>query len=501
MPDKPETPVSPQMLADRYVLGNVISRGGMAEVWQARDDVLARTVAVKILRQDLAGDDTFVERFKREALAAARLTHPNIVAIYDTGSDLEDGAPRHYIVMEHCGGGTLRAIVDGAPVDAERMINLIGPVCDALEYAHANGIVHRDLKPENVLVSHQGTLKVADFGIAKAAFARGDITTTGTIIGTVTYISPEQASGVEPDHRSDIYSLGVVVYEALVGRPPFKEETDIATALAHLNNEPPPLRSIKAGIPRALDTAVLKALAKDPDDRYSSAGEMHAALEATLDSGSTQVLRVRQRSVARSEPSDPGPGSRKGLWLGLAAIVAGLLLLFIALNSVGENNSTDERDDRRQEQPGGGGSAAGEIAVEAAEDFDPHADGAEHPDEVGLATDQNPSTAWSSETYQDALTLVKPGVGLIFDLGSSKEVSEVVVDLGGAGYALELRASDEKGADENAFEEVGSTAASAGSERFRFEPVSARYWLVWITGLPGGSGGSASIAEVKFIGP
>lgn len=489
------------MLADRYVLGNLISRGGMAEVWQARDDVLARTVAVKILRQDLAGDDTFVERFKREALAAARLTHPNIVAIYDTGSDVEDGAPRHFIVMEHCDGGTFRSIVDGAPVDAERVIGLLSPVCDALDYAHSHGIVHRDLKPENVLVSHQGALKVADFGIAKAAFARGDITTTGTIIGTVTYISPEQASGVEPDHRTDIYSLGVVVYEALVGRPPFKEETDIATALAHLNNEPPPLRSIKAGVPRALDAAVLKALAKDPADRYSSAGEMQAALEATLDSGSTQVLRVRQRSsYSESSSRLQGSNPRRGLLVGLAALVAVIAILFFAMDDDGENELVD-RGREEQEEPGDGGSGAATLMVEAAEDFDPHADGAEHTDEVPLAVDGDPGTAWSSETYQDALSLVKPGVGLVFDLGSSQSVSEVVVDLGSSGYALELRAADKIGSDETAFEEVSSVEASGGTERFRFEPVAARYWLVWITGLPGGSGGSASIAEVKFIGP
>ena len=500
MPDAPETPRSQRMLSDRYVLGEVISKGGMAEVWRARDDVLARTVAVKILRSDLAGDATFVERFKREALAAARLTHPHIVAIYDTGSDDADGAPLHFIVMEHCDGGTFRSIVDGAPLDPERAIGLIDPVCDALEYAHSNGIVHRDLKPENILVSHQGTLKVADFGIAKAAFARGDITTTGTIIGTVTYISPEQASGVEPDHRSDIYSLGVVVYESLVGRPPFKEETDIATALAHLNNEPPPLRSIKAGIPRALDAAVLKALAKDPDDRYSSTGEMQAALEATLDSGSTQVLRVRQRASSIAEPGRERTGSRKGLWWGLAALLAGMAILFFALNLAGETKKGDSGKDE-QEAPGEGGSGATEIAVEAASDFDPHADGAEHPDEVPLAIDGDPSTSWSSETYQDQLTLVKPGVGLVFDLGSSKEVSEVVVDLGSSGYTLELRAADETGTDETSFEEVGNVSGSQDTERFRFDPVKARYWLVWVTGLPGGSGGSAAIAEVKFIGP
>ena len=487
------------MLADRYVLGSVIASGGMAEVWQARDDVLARTVAVKILRPDLAGDETFVERFKREALAAARLTHPHIVAIYDTGSEEHDGAARHYIVMEHCAAGTLRSVIAGSPVEAEKLIGLIAPVCEALDYAHSHGVVHRDLKPENVLVSHQGALKVADFGIAKAAFARGDITTTGTIIGTVTYISPEQASGVEPDHRSDIYSLGVLVYEALVGRPPFKEDTDIATALAHLNSEPPPLRSIKAGIPRALDSAVLKALAKDPEDRYSSADEMRAALEASLDSGGTQVLRVPQRrSVAHPEPSESK--GRPGLWLMLGALVVGLGVLFFALSGDGDNGKRDDPSTPQNESTEGS-SGAGAIEIATASDFDPHADGQEHSDEVPLAHDRDPSTSWSSETYQAALSLVKPGVGLVFDLGDSVDVSEVVVDLDAAGYNLEIKAADEIGNDESSFESVDTVAGSQSTERFRFDPFTARYWLLWITGLPGDAGGNASVAEVKFIGP
>ena len=491
----------PQMLADRYVLGNVIASGGMAEVWQARDDVLARTVAVKILRPDLAGDQTFVERFKREALAAARLTHPHIVAIYDTGSEQHEDSPRHYIVMEHCDGGTLRTMMSGAPFEPTRLLNLVAPVCDALDYAHSHGVIHRDLKPENVLVSHQGSLKVADFGIAKAAFAKGDITTTGTIIGTVTYISPEQASGVEPDHRSDLYSLGVLIYEALVGRPPFKEESDIATALAHLNNDPPPLRSIKAGVPKALDLAVLKALAKDPADRYQSAGEMHAALDNALDSGSTQVLRAPARRTSSYEETPPRK-NRAGLWLVLTAVIAVLAILFFALDRDNDNGLIDEKRDQQQQQPAnGGGSAAGTVAIESASDFDPHGDGAEHSDEVGLAHDADPSTSWSSETYRDTLALVKPGMGLVFDLGSSQEVSEVVVDLGDAGYNIEIKAADEIGADETAFDGVADVSESQKTERFRFEPVSARYWLVWITKLPSGTGGAANIAEVKFIGP
>jgi serine/threonine protein kinase len=494
-------PKPSQVLADRYVLGNVIASGGMAEVWQARDDVLARTVAVKILRADLTTDPTFVERFKREALSAARLTHPHIVAIYDTGSDEADGVELHYIVMEHCGGGTLRTLLGASPMSPERVISAIAPVADALTYAHSQGIVHRDMKPENVLVSDQSTLKVADFGIAKAAFSSGDITTTGTIIGTVTYISPEQANGLEPGPRSDIYSLGVLVYEALVGRPPFKEESDVATALAHVNSAPPPLRSIKAGVPRALDEVVLKALAKDPEDRYSSATEMQAALEATLDSGSTQVLRVPQRRpAARREETTQGSG-RKGMWIALGVLLLGLVILIAALNAgdePGDGGGPGGSGNETEQSDGGGGAT--NIEVSSVTDFDPHGDG-EHPESVNLTIDEDPGSSWSSETYRSTLTLIKPGVGLVFDLGDTTEVTEVVVDLDNAGYNLELRAGDEAGADEAAFEVVESVEGSESTVRFQFDPVSARHWLVWITGLPGGGGGQASIAEVKFIGP
>src|SRR5687768_1314699 len=296
-------------IAGRYVLERQISQGGMATVWQAKDDVLARPVAIKILHPHLSQDEGFLERFRREALAAARLTHPNIVSIYDTGTEeAPDGEPDlQYIVMEHCSRGTLEDLLrtEGA-LAPERVASAGISICEALSYAHRHGIVHRDVKPGNVLIANDGSLKVADFGIAKAAFGKKDITTTGSILGTVTYLSPEQGRGEEPDQRSDLYGLGVVLYELAVGRPPFAAETQIATAMMHVKDPPPSLRSIRAGVPRSLEAIVMKALAKDPEDRYASADDMARALGSQGGTnGGTSAFPVGGAGTTR--PATPAP--------------------------------------------------------------------------------------------------------------------------------------------------------------------------------------------------
>src|SRR5688572_4602157 len=281
-------------IAGRYVLEEPIARGGMATVWKARDEVLARFVALKILDRDLAQDPAFLERFRTEALAAARLAHPNIVQTYDTG---EDEGGHHFIVMEYCPGGTLQDLVkrEGA-LPPERAVALVAHICDAIAYAHRHEVVHRDIKPGNVLVGIDGSVKVGDFGIAKAAFASKDVTTTGKILGTVTYLSPEQARGEEPDGRSDIYSLGVVLFELLTGRPPFEAESPVATAMHHLKSEPPGPRAVKGNIPRALDAVVLRSLEKDPDARFSTADEMRRALESACAPSGTAAFEPAHRT-------------------------------------------------------------------------------------------------------------------------------------------------------------------------------------------------------------
>ncbi|HEX2049026.1 MAG TPA: protein kinase [Actinomycetota bacterium] len=489
-------------LAQRYVLEAPIASGGMGEVWRAKDDVLARTVAVKVLHAHLSEDDEFLARFRHEALAAARLSHPSIVAIYDTGSDAaEPGGPeRHFIVMEYCSGGTLEdALVRGGPMDAERAVHVGIAICDALGYAHRSGVVHRDVKPANVLVAADGTLKVADFGIAKAAFSTGDITTTGSIIGTVTYLSPEQARGEEPDARSDLYALGVVLYELVTGRPPFSGESQLATAMMHLHDEPPAPRGIKAGVPRGLETVILRALRKDPGERYSSAEEMAGALSGAL-SGNTTLLRPPRREEPR-RPTAPEAAVASGAdarWIvPVVLVVVVVVALALALpRLLGDDDTAPERD--APGAPQEDGIAA--LDVEAVEDFDPYGDQEEHSEDARYAADGRPDTTWETESYTSSMeSQGKAGVGLVLDLGASRTVERV--ELSGSSGALELRYADEAGDDETAFSVAGELRALAGRERVELDdPVEARYWLVWITSVSETGTGQASVAEVELLG-
>jgi serine/threonine-protein kinase len=489
-----------KLLAQRYTLEETVASGAMTTVWRARDGVLARAVAVKILHPHLSTDAEFLERFRREALAAARLTHPAIVAIYDTGEDRDDeGGGRHYIVMEYCAGGTLADLLRReGPLTAERVASIGAVVCDALEYAHNHDVVHRDVKPGNVLLTPDGAVKVADFGIAKAAEA-GDITTTGAVLGTVAYLSPEQAQGEEPTARSDLYSLGVVLYELLVGRPPFREETHIATAMKHLQSAPLPPRALKAGIPRSLETTVLKALEKDPDKRFGSAAEMKAALLQTTPSvgaETTAFARPMPRSpAAPAPPAGPSPTRSIAPVVALIAIaiVAAIVISYLAASNGGKKAPGPAHSGA----PGSGQ----QIPVSAVTSFDPPpGDGSEHPERVALTTDGNSSTYWYTSTYASTdFGGLKPGVGLVFDLGSSKDVGHVEITSTLGGYSFDLRAADSPAADYTGFALVKHVDNAGTTETLSFPATSHRYWLLWITSLP--PGGRATIAEVHFLGP
>jgi eukaryotic-like serine/threonine-protein kinase len=495
-------------LADRYVLEAEIARGGMGSVWRARDEVLARIVAVKILHSNLSSDESFLERFRREALAAARLAHPNIVAIYDTGSERsEDGdAEHHYIVMEYCGRGTLADVTGAGPSPPQRVVSVGTTICQALGYAHENQVIHRDVKPANVLITEDGGLKVADFGIAKAAFVSSDITTTGSLLGTVTYLSPEQARGQEPDARSDLYSLGVVLYELATGRPPFAGDSQIATAMQHLHDPPPPPRSIRAGIPRPLESTIMKALEKDPDARFLNAQEMRAALDASAGTATGSVAAARSRMATRSErrrnegrsPRLEHRGDDRGtdlrwVWalFAIAAVVVALAFAIPAL--LGEGDQAASGGGSKNGADGAGNSEA--IAVVAADDFDPYGDGEEHSEDVGLAWDDDEATAWHTENYSSPLEAQKPGVGVVFDLGETHDVGSI--ELAGDPGEIEVRYAQESGANADDFD----VAAEGSDLQIEFDqPIAARYWLVWITQLPNGTG-TASIAEATFRGP
>jgi len=303
------------MVGGRYELGELLGRGGMAEVRQAVDQRLGRSVAVKQLRADLATDPTFQARFRREAQSAAGLNHPTIVAVYDTGEEIDPltGVSIPYIVMELVEGQTLRDVLkDGRKILPERALELTQGVLDALSYSHKAGIVHRDIKPANVMLSPTGGVKVMDFGIARAvADTSATMTQTAAVIGTAQYLSPEQARGETVDARSDLYSAGCLLYELLVGRPPFVGDSPVSVAYQHVREAPAPPSQLDPELGPEIDAVVLKALAKDPDDRYQSAREMKADIsrllsgEQTDAQQATAVVPVGVATVAANSYDDP----------------------------------------------------------------------------------------------------------------------------------------------------------------------------------------------------
>jgi len=274
----------PPVIGGRYELGAGIGYGGMAEVYRGRDIRLGRDVAVKVLRSDLARDPNFLKRFQREAQSAAGLNHPAIVSVYDTGEDVINGSQLPYIVMEFVEGRTLRDVLqrDG-PLPERRAMEITSDICAALDYSHRLGIIHRDIKPANVMLTPDGAVKVMDFGIAKASNATSStMTATQAVIGTAQYLSPEQAQGRKVDARSDVYSTGVLFYELLTGEPPFRGDNPVAVAYQHVRELPDPPSRRNQQLTATADAVTLKALEKEPDDRYATAGEMRDDLERAL---------------------------------------------------------------------------------------------------------------------------------------------------------------------------------------------------------------------------
>ncbi len=311
----------PRRLDNRYELDGVVGRGGMAEVYRARDLRLDRVVAIKTLRADLARDATFQARFRREAQSAASLNHPSIIAVFDTGEDRSTGTPVPYIVMEFVEGKTLREILrQERKLPPERALELTDGILRALDYSHRGGIVHRDIKPANVMITRNGDVKVMDFGIARAmADSAATMTQTAQVIGTAQYLSPEQARGERVDARSDLYSTGCVLYELLTGQPPFTGDSPVAIAYQHVREEPIPPSQLDPSIPPWADAIVLKSMAKDPAMRYQSAAEMRADIQRALsgmpvESSATQTMAMTNGAYGATQTmvAPNGPAAHQG---------------------------------------------------------------------------------------------------------------------------------------------------------------------------------------------
>src|SRR5271170_108002 len=353
----------PRLLGGRYELDGIVGRGGMAEVFRARDIRLDRIVAVKTLRDDLARDQTFQARFRREAQAAASLNHPSVVAVYDTGEDMVGSVPVPYIVMEFVDGRTLRDLLrDDRRLLPERAAEITDGVLRALDYSHRNGIVHRDIKPGNVMLTRSGDVKVMDFGIARAVSdSQMTMTQTAQVIGTAQYLSPEQARGERVDARSDLYSTGCLLYELLTGRPPFTGDSPVAIAYQHVKEDPVPPSQVDREVPGWADAIVLKAMQKDPGDRYQSAGEMRNDIQralsgapvaapmlgdgyagtrrmggaATQVAGRTAAIPPYQYGPEGGGPDGPPPRQRRAWpWVVLALVVVLLIAAIVLIKFI-----------------------------------------------------------------------------------------------------------------------------------------------------------------------
>jgi beta-lactam-binding protein with PASTA domain/tRNA A-37 threonylcarbamoyl transferase component Bud32 len=352
---------TPRTYSGRYELTHLIARGGMAQVYRAMDRQLERPVALKVLFPELSVDRTFVERFRREAQAAANLSHPNIVPVFDWGED--DGS--YFIVMEYVEGRPLSAVLRDPQRMPPRQIATIGAgVAAALAFAHRHGVVHRDVKPGNILITPDGDVKVTDFGIARAMNTEESLTQTGAVMGTAAYFSPEQAEGKGVDSRSDIYSLGVVLYEMAVGRPPFTGDSPVAVASKHVRDMPVLPREANPTVPPALEAVIMKAMAKNPDDRYGSAEELRADLLRFADgrpveagdpgltsmmttvgvaatqavpttTGRTMAVRAGAGTATSREDQERKKRTRNLIILLVVLLVALIVIAFFLLRSVG----------------------------------------------------------------------------------------------------------------------------------------------------------------------
>jgi len=488
--------VAERVLGGRYRLVRLIAGGGMAQVWEAHDEILDRAVAVKVLHPHLAEDTAFLERFRREAVAAARLSHPNVVAIFDTGVD----GGLVYIVMELVRGETLRELLAArGPLGPARAVQIAAQVAGALDYAHGHGIVHRDVKPANVLIADDGRVKVADFGIAKAASSvfgsSADLTQTGAIVGTAKYLSPEQVNGEPQDRRADVYSLGVVLYEMLCGRPPFTGDSELVVAMQHARAAPVGPRQVRAGIPRPLEAVVLKAMAKAPADRFDTAGDLRAAL-STIDLADDDAAAIVTRDPTPPEGITPTFAQTERTWL-IPVVV--IVLIASALGTIGvlfarNDNVRGFLNPSKSPTPGGTSTVAKLVGAQA---FDPFGGGGEHDEQAHNIIDGDPATAWNTERYASRrFGNLKPGVGIAVQLDRAEKLTQLQVTSATKGWAAQVYVAD---AFQSTFDGWGTDPVDAksnidGDTTFDLKGRRGAAVLIWITDL-----GEARVAQISEV--
>jgi eukaryotic-like serine/threonine-protein kinase len=469
------------VLSGRYRLEAKLGSGGMSTVYLASDQTLDRPVAVKVMHREMSEQADQLERFRQEARAVAKLSHPNVVSVIDAGED--GGHP--YIVFEYVEGETLKQRINRVGVlDTQEAIAYAIEVARGLTVAHARKMVHRDIKPQNILIDHEGRAKLTDFGIARRLEQDG-MTATGRVLGTTDYVAPEQAMGQGSDQRSDIYSLGVVLYEMLVGQVPFQADSQVGVAMKHVNEDLPDVQGRRPELSAAVALVVERATAKKPGERYQEVGEMIDDLSTALEveaarAGSTTGEATSVLDAVPPPKRKLATGSR-GSWLAIAGLllVAGAVLLAVHLIGNGSIGN------------GGAGKGKGvEVKLSPpATDYDPQGDGEEIGSKVGLATDGNPTgTAWEtehydSETFAGTKTGPDPGVGIYVTAKSDATPSKMVVRTPTPGWNAEVFAAPAGTPPEDLSgwgEPVGEVSDAAGTTEIDLDVKQpARYFLLW----------------------
>jgi eukaryotic-like serine/threonine-protein kinase len=472
------------LIGDRFRLEERIGSGGMSTVYRAFDPMLERWVAIKLMHRDISTDPAQLERFRREARAVASLSHPHVVTVIDAGED--EGAP--YIVFEYVQGETLKDRIKRlGRLPVPEAVAYAIEVARALAAAHAQRLVHRDVKPQNVLIDGEGRAMVTDFGIARSLEAQG-LTATGRVLGTTDYVSPEQALGHPVTEQSDIYSLGICLYEVLTGEVPFQADTQVAVAMKHVREPLPDVQRLRPEISATLAAVIERATAKETENRYRTVHEMVHELEEVLaieaarageTSGeATTVLRALSGDTAEFAPRRLRRPRRWVLSSLLAVAAVGGLIVLVATRT--------EHGPGEAATPQSAGSVV-RLGSDAASDYDPEGDGEESPEATQNAIDGNPTTNWDTETYRNGLEGVhKSGVGLYVDAGSPVNAGRLDLVTATPGYRAEVLAANTVPGDIGGWNRVSKGTEVGETERIPLETRDRqyRYYLVWIVSLP-----------------
>lgn len=500
-------PLIGTLLDGRYRVDATIGSGGMSTVYRAFDTKLERDVAVKVMHAQHLRDPAFLERFRREARAVAQISHQHVVSVIDAGED--DGHP--YIVFEFIEGEDLKQhIRREGPLPVPEAVAYAIEVARALLAAHARKLVHRDVKPQNVLIDPDGHARVTDFGIARSLeAAEAGLTATGRVLGSTDYVSPEQALGRDVDGQTDIYSLGILLYEMLTGEVPFKADTQVGVALKHVREGLPDVRRKRPEVSAALAATIERATAKECADRYADIGELLRDLEDDLAYEASRAGEVGEEAttVLRALPDDPYSGRtvpariRRPWLVPVTAVVVAVIVIGVAAVLA----TRTERGTGGGPVTSSGGLRAVSLTKNGVRDYDPVSDGgdgSEHPNTPGLVLDGNPQTAWTTETYTDSPAFAnKKGVGLTINASPGVAARELSVKASQGGYRAEVRAANGVPQHLGGWKVVSPNRVAARDERFKISTGGRRYdhYLLWITRLTGKGPYKVSIAEIRLF--